>query len=186
MTKSYDKHYQEPNYFGDPYPELIEFFKLQQSGKLLDLGCGQGRNALPLARLGFKVTGIDSSKVGIAQMLDHGKNENLDIIGKVDDIYKYKNFKEFDYILLDSMFHFLKRDRVKETNLVKRIIDRSKTGTTTVFCIRDSGNKVKILNESIDHNGSKPERLLDRSIKYSFAHEGQTSDIDYKIIAVKK
>ncbi len=186
MTKSYDKHYQTPNYFGDPYPELIEFFKLQRRGKLLDLGCGQGRNAIPLAKLGYKVTGIDSSKVGIQNMLRVTELHNLEIEGIVGDIYKIDNYSDYAYILLDSIFHFQKRDRIKETNLVKRIIDQSETGTVIVFCIRDSGNKVKILNESIDYNNSKPERLLDRNIKYSFAHEGQTSDIDYKIIAVRK
>jgi SAM-dependent methyltransferase len=32
------------------------------SGRLLDLGCGAGRNAVPLARLGWEVVGIDLSQ----------------------------------------------------------------------------------------------------------------------------
>lgn len=50
MTVTYDKHYETENLFGDPYPELIEFFdKYSRKGNLLDLGCGQGRDAIPLA-----------------------------------------------------------------------------------------------------------------------------------------
>ncbi len=69
MTASYDKHYQTENLFGEPYPELIDFFTAYpERGKLLDLGYGQGRNAIPLARMGYEVTGIDISRVGIEQM----------------------------------------------------------------------------------------------------------------------
>ena len=52
MNVSYDKQYQTENLFGEPYSER---------GRLLDLGCGQGRNAIPLAQLGYEVTGMDIS-----------------------------------------------------------------------------------------------------------------------------
>ena len=35
--------------------------------RALDVGMGQGRNALALARLGWEVTGFDVSAVGLAQ-----------------------------------------------------------------------------------------------------------------------
>ena len=61
MTVAYSKNYQTENLFGEPYPELIDFFtNYRNKGRLLDLGCGQGREAIPVARLGFEVTGIAS------------------------------------------------------------------------------------------------------------------------------
>ena len=69
MAVTYDKYYKTENLFGQPYPELLAFFtEYPKKGNVLDLGCGQGRDAIPLARLGFDVTGIDNSSVGIAQM----------------------------------------------------------------------------------------------------------------------
>lgn len=54
MTATYDKYYQTENLFGDPYPELIEFFaNYPKKGKVLDLGCGQGRDAIAIAQLGY-------------------------------------------------------------------------------------------------------------------------------------
>ncbi|RXV63781.1 methyltransferase domain-containing protein [Fusibacter sp. A1] len=62
----YDDYYLEENYFGDPYPGLEAFFKAYSpKGKVLDLGCGQGRDSLFLAGLGYEVVGVDHSKVGI-------------------------------------------------------------------------------------------------------------------------
>ena len=46
---------------------------------LLDIGCGGGIVAEPLARLGFAVTGIDADRTAIAVARDHAKASALDI-----------------------------------------------------------------------------------------------------------
>ena len=96
MKVSYDKYYQTENLFGAPYPELIAFFsEFPQKGTVLDLGCGQGRDAIALARLGYAVTGVDNSKVGIDQMNQIAKAENLNLAGQVLDIYAFNQFENF-------------------------------------------------------------------------------------------
>jgi SAM-dependent methyltransferase len=121
MAEAYDKYYQTKDLFGAPYPELLAFFEqYSKKGKVLDLGCGQGRDAIALARLGYTVTGVDSSKVGVEQMIHTVNNENLRLHGMVGDIYAFDPFNAFDIILLDSMFHFTKKDKEKEEGLVKK------------------------------------------------------------------
>jgi 2-polyprenyl-3-methyl-5-hydroxy-6-metoxy-1,4-benzoquinol methylase len=123
---TYDKYYQKENYFGHSYPALIEFFKTHQlGGKILDLGCGQGRNALALARLGYSVVGVDLSKVGIEQMIIKAKKENLDVKGIVGDINKFMISNKYDIILLDSMLHFYKERQRKREKSVKKNNERS-------------------------------------------------------------
>jgi SAM-dependent methyltransferase len=51
----------EPNRFVREHCERL------QVGSALDLGCGDGRHALWLARLGWRVTGVDFSPVAIAR-----------------------------------------------------------------------------------------------------------------------
>jgi tellurite methyltransferase len=188
MTVTYDKYYKTENLFGEPYPELIEFLtEYPKKGKVLDLGCGQGRDAIALARLGYSLTGIDNSKVGIDQMNKIAKAENLNLDGKVADIFSFDNFNEFDIILLDSMFHFAKKDKEKETGLVKKIISKIKCGCLLVICIQDTGNKVKILNRAIDFE-KQLNRLADKKFKYTFEDEesGHKSETNYRMIIIEK
>ncbi len=188
MKVAYDNYYQSENLFGEPYPELIEFFaNFPKKGKVLDLGCGQGRDAIALARLGFEVIGIDNSKVGIDQMNKIAKDEKLDLVGYVDDIFNYNRFDEFDIILLDSMFHFAKKDMEKEVGMIKRIVSDINVGCLIVVCIQNTGNKVEILNSAVDFE-TKRKRRVDIAFKYTFedSDSGHKSETDYKMIAIEK
>lgn len=188
MTVTYDKYYQTQNLFGEPYPELIAFFAdFPMKGKVLDLGCGQGRDAIALARLGYPVTGIDNSKVGIDQMNEIGHSENLDLVGHVGDIYAFDRFSEFDFVLLDSMFHFTKKDKEKEIGLIKKIVSDMRKGSLLLVCIQDTGDKVQTLNKAIDIE-RKHKRLSDKEFKYIFedSESGHKSESDYRMIVIEK
>jgi len=187
MAVGYDKYYQTENLFGNPYPELIDFFHTYQNkGKLLDVGCGQGRDAIALALMGFEVTGIDHSKVGIAQMNEIAVIENLSLTGRVTDIFEFKNFNEYDFVLLDSMFHFEKNDLKKETDFIKRILSEVKRSCLIVFCIQDTGKKVEILNNCFNRQ-NKVESLHDQKFDYIFEDKetGHKSKSPYRMIIVK-
>lgn len=186
--KGYDKYYSTPDLFGDPYPELIEFFsRLEPKTNLLDLGCGQGRNSIPLARLGYKVTGVDTSRVGIEQMLKKSYSENLQVTGQVGDIYSFDGFQDFNIILLDSMFHFLKKDLKRETELIVKILKQIKKGGLICICIRDSGNKVKILKKTVTNTKIALKVLEDLTIMYQYEDKesGQKSSIKYCLYILK-
>lgn len=188
MALAYDKYYQTEDLFGDPYPELMAFFSnYPRRGKVLDLGCGQGRDAIPIARLGYEVLGIDNSKVGIYQMNEVGQKEKLNLKAEVADIFKFKDYHDIDFVLFDSMFHFLKKDREKETSLIKTVLKKVKNGCLIIVCIQDSGNKVKILNETLDCEG-KLERLSPLNFKYKWKDKesGHESTSNYQLIIVKK
>lgn len=188
MTVTYDKYYQTENLFGEPYTELIEFFTdYPNKGKVLDLGCGQGRDAVAFARLGYSVTGIDNSKVGIEQMNQIGQVENLNLVGQVGDVYAFDCFEDFEIVLLDSMFHFTKKDKEKEIGLIKKIVADIKNGSLLVVCIQNTGDKVQILNNAIDSK-RRENRLADKGFTYTFEDSvsGHKSKTDYRMIVIEK
>lgn len=180
---TYDKYYETEALFGEPYPELIAFFKsYAHKGKVLDIGCGQGRNAIALAMLGYEVTGIDISQVGISQMLHLAVNEHLPVKGIVTDLYSYNDFTGFDVVLLDSMFHFSKRYKEREVAFIERMIYSSQAGTLFVFCIQNMKHKVAVLKRIISNNAGIKE-VLCQVISYSFPGSGST---DYLMLAIRK
>lgn len=142
MTVPYDKYYQTKNLFGAPYPVLIKFFeKYPIKGQILDMGCGQGRDSIPLARLGFSVTGIDLSKVGIEEINRVAQLEKIPLVGMVLDMFDFQDFDQYDFIIFDIIFHFSKREREKEIEFIQRVVSRIRIGCLLVFCVQDVGKK---------------------------------------------
>jgi SAM-dependent methyltransferase len=48
-------------------------------GRALDLACGEGRNAIWLAELGWRVTAVDFSEVAIAKALERAAREGAEV-----------------------------------------------------------------------------------------------------------
>ncbi len=149
----YNKYYKEQNYFGNPYPELIEYFnKMDRSLKVLDLGCGQGRDVLAIGNLGFSVLGVDVSEVGINQLNQVASRQELDVIGIVSDLDVFDQINQYDVVLMDSMFHFYKRDIKVETARLNRILKDIKVNGFVILIIQENQFRVNHLKNIIkDH-----------------------------------
>ena len=185
----YNKYYKTADLFGEPYAELIHFFKNYETrGKLIDVGCGQGRDSIALAKIGYDVTGIDNSKLGIDQMTNKPNNGDIKLTGLVGDIYKFDNYQDFDIVLLDSMFHFEKRDKKRETDLLVKITTKINKGGLICVCIQDTGSKAKILKDTIINTKLDFKVLNDSSLiyKYEDKESGHKSTTKYLMYIVKR
>ena len=66
VPRNWDQHFADPAHVNSaPDPLLIQAADMLPPGRALDLACGPGRNALYLARLGWRVTAVDSSAIAI-------------------------------------------------------------------------------------------------------------------------
>ena len=186
MANEYDKYYLTENLFGAPYPELVAFYAaIEEKGKLLDLGCGQGRDAISLARLGFAVLGVDSSRVGIAQLNELARKEQLPLQGVVADMYEYDDFASFRFILLDSIFHFGKKERAKEIAFLQRILEGATPGTWLTVCIQDTGHKLKTF-QAITSQYNNLELIHETDLIYHYEDQefGHHSKTKYRMITL--
>ncbi|NGP46136.1 methyltransferase domain-containing protein [Bacillaceae bacterium SIJ1] len=178
---AYDDYYQELNYFGNPYPGLIDFFtNYQPKGIALDLGCGQGRDSLFIGELGYKVIGIDHSSIGIGQLNEEAKKRNIDVEGIVDNVYDFPISKDIDIVLLDSMLHFYKNDLQRETEFVNKILTELKEGGVFVNCILKGYAREKTFKKIINESPYEWETLTDVYTEYSEANA------EFHLLAIKK
>jgi 2-polyprenyl-3-methyl-5-hydroxy-6-metoxy-1,4-benzoquinol methylase len=75
-----DRYRESGTVFGHEANQLlVDVVADIEPGTALDLGCGQGRNALWLAEHGFTVTGMDLSPVAIEQARAHAAERALDV-----------------------------------------------------------------------------------------------------------
>ena len=83
-------------------------------GKALDLGCGQGRNALYLALKGFDVTAVDQNPNPLYALSDMAAQENLPVQVAGYDINAAALDEPYDFIVATVVFMFLRPDRVPD------------------------------------------------------------------------
>src|SRR5260221_7730773 len=101
----YDLLYRDKDYKGESVFVHEQIQKEFPGAKtILDLGCGTGRHANELAKLGYEVTGVDMSQ----QMIDiaiKNKQEGLNLNFYQGDIRSISLNRQFDAVV--SLFHVL-------------------------------------------------------------------------------
>lgn len=103
MKHMWDDRYRERGaVFGsEPNCFLVEAAADLDRGTALDLGCGQGRNALWLASQGFAVTGFDLSPVAIEQAKEVAAEQGLDATFEAVNLMAWQpNGQVWDLVVL--------------------------------------------------------------------------------------
>ncbi len=96
---------------GAPSREIREVAsQLPTAARVLDLGCGEGRNALFLAESGFRVTAVDISETGIRKLNTLARERQLDIRSEVADMRTYQIPDLFDLIVSHGCLHLVERE----------------------------------------------------------------------------
>ena len=90
MKSFYDTWYRfgTPPWVGQARPELVDLVEsgVLPPGRAIDLGCGEGDNAIFLAQHGFQVTAIDFAPAAIKKAKAKGREAGVDVNFVVDDL----------------------------------------------------------------------------------------------------
>ena len=94
------------------HSEVLEAMQTVKQGKALDLGCGQGRNALFLAQQGFDVTAVDQNELALEILQSIVEQEDLEMPVGLYDINSASIGQAYDFIVSTVVLMFLQADRI--------------------------------------------------------------------------
>jgi tellurite methyltransferase len=113
-TNPYDERYSgEEYYWGKKHSAICDTViglfgdRLDSHPKLLDLGCGEGRNAVYFALHGFEVTGMDASQVGLEKTERYAREAGVRITTVQSDIAQYRPDGLYDVIFSSGTLHYI-------------------------------------------------------------------------------
>lgn len=112
-------------YGKEPVKFLVESLPHLPIGRALDIAMGEGRNAVYLAKKGFKVEGVDISEVALKKAHRLARENRVSIRTETADLNKYQIAPESYEVIL--VFYYLQR------SLVPGIIKGLKPGGVVVF-----------------------------------------------------
>jgi tellurite methyltransferase len=134
---------QSANYFGDnPSDGLVDALEKYQikKGKALDIGAGEGRNSLYLAKLGFSVTAVEPSILGAEKIRDRAKISGLGIQIVNTDYLSFDSDEKYDFILAGtSLDHMEARQMDKIFLKLKKSLNKGGIVYIVVFTEDDPG-----------------------------------------------
>lgn len=76
----------EAGWSGQPNPMLVEAARGLKVGSALDVGCGEGADAIWLAEQGWRVTGIDVAPAGLQRAQDEARSRGVDVSWVAGDL----------------------------------------------------------------------------------------------------
>ena len=149
--------YDKKNFFGTGPTKLAKYAELilqkNKINNLLEIGCGQGRDAIHFSQLGYNVNAFDISSKAI-KFVEEIKNSlgltNLDLI--VHDAEKTLSYSKdnFDFIYSNLALQFFNIDQLQ--TIFTNIADVMKNDSMLLFSTKKKGDKYYELGNKINEN----------------------------------
>lgn len=108
------------------HSEVLDALNIIEPCKVLDLGCGRGRNSLYLAQRGFDVTAVDKDESSIQTLLQVKELEDLDLQVGFYDINSASLEQDYDWIISTVVFMSLERGQVPA--IIQNMQEQTRSG----------------------------------------------------------
>jgi tellurite methyltransferase len=139
MTNPYDAKYEQPGYYWGKKPssnccKVLELMPPDRPLRLLDIGCGEGRNAVFFARNGYQVTAFDLSRAGVDKTRRMAEEAGASLEVFQADLNAFRLTQEFDILFSTGTLHYISRDvRAELLAHYKRFTRENGLNAFTVF-----------------------------------------------------
>jgi len=113
MSESYERKYASDELFWGKHPSTLAriFFERHLPDgpeRMLDAGCGEGRDAIFFAQAGYRVTAFDDSPTGVKKARKRAEALGLEVHAFQADVNELRLDETYDFILANGIFHYLR------------------------------------------------------------------------------
>lgn len=114
VAADYDDRYNTKEYYWGLKPnricyDIMKILPPIKPYRVLDIGCGEGKDAVFFAKCGYTVTAFDISEQGIEKAKRLAEYNKVEVKLFKADIFDYRPDTEYDIIFSSGVLHFLPR-----------------------------------------------------------------------------
>ena len=108
----YEKKYDAEEYYWGIVPNEMCYEIMKRKPpirpyKVLDMGCGEGKDAVFLAKNGYAVSAFDASEKGLEKAKELARQNHVEVNFFKADINEYEPEEEYDIIFSSGTLHYL-------------------------------------------------------------------------------
>ena len=187
-AKYYDFIYKDKDYKKECafVEQIFKKYALSKLHSILDMACGTGGHAIPLAKKGYRIVGIDMSEPMIDIAREKSKQAGLAINFYTAEMQKFRTLRKFDAVIL----LFASIDYLRNSEDLKNTLSNiSKSLKRNGLFIFDFWNGLAVMHDFVARS-SKIMRIGDMTIKrQSIKHLNsvkQTCEVNFKFLIYKQ
>ncbi len=115
----YDERYEQSGYYWGKLPSqscyrVLQMLPPDRPLRLLDIGCGEGRNAVFFSRNGVQVTAFDTSTRGIEKTKQLAADAGVKVEAFVADINEFRLTESFDVLFSTGVLQYVPPEQRKD------------------------------------------------------------------------
>jgi len=114
-TSYYEEDYRKKDYFWGVIPstmclKVLELLPPEKQIKILDIGCGEGKDAVFFARCGYDVSAFDISEAGLEKTKRLADKANVNLRVFRANICDYRLDEKYDVLYSSGVLHYIKTE----------------------------------------------------------------------------